>query len=378
MRDSSLLIVLLISMLLTRCPNPPDDPQVEPCDEGYIQCIDDTTQCCPDTVGHQFSWEVWKFGKIGGTTSVLYSVDTGSNGNIFAVGDINTDSTRYDLVVFDGNEWSLRDVVFDFRGAPTSGELYAIKSINDSLIWIYGDLPLKGNGYEWTLLDYRIQGLPNVSIAPVQMWCESDDYCIFAGSEGRILAYESGEFSFLNSPIELSISSLSVDEGRYFATGWAESGQNSGRSALIFSADGANWEIQKSSNSFYPGANQSDPGLISSCISFGDTCYYTTPYGIYKFEPFSGSEMRMADQFQSKTSNITIHDISGNTQNDLLLLGGGQTLIHYDGYEWRKTQLDIAGVGVVFFDLEFYGDTVVLAGTDNTTRQAVVVIGSRI
>ena len=368
--------MISIITLFHNCIEP--DPVLEAeCDNGYIPCVDDITQCCPDTVSHEFEWTTWRFGEVGGPNSGFNDAGVGSDERIWVVGQVFTDSMTYELAIYDGSEWELRDVEYKFQDHMNSQNLVAIATINDSLIWTYAQLPILGNGTDWTLKDYRDQGLPNIGISPVKIWCEDVSSCLFVGTEGRMLRYDGGEFHFLDSPIGMTIRSLAVSNGKYFAAAWDNSGDFIGQSALIFSLDGENWQIHKQSHSFYPGENSSDPGIISSAISFDGTCYYATPYGFYKYEPESGIDTQFATRLESRTSGLTAFDMSGNSINDFMIYGGDRTIVHHDGYNWWRYQIDVLGSGFFFTSILFEGDTVLITGGSSSSGEAIVVIGRR-
>ena len=363
-------------MLFHFCVEPDPTIKVE-CDEGYIPCVNDITNCCPDTVSHEFEWTTFRSGEVGGPNSGFNGAAIDSDGGIWVVGQVFTDSTTYELAVFDGLEWELRNVEYEFRDHVNSVELFAIAIVNDSLIWTYGSLPLLGNGIDWMAMDYRDQGLPNISVSPVKLWCEDVSSCLFVGREGRILRYDDGDFHFLDSPIGMTIRSLAVSNGNYFAAAYENSGEYIGQSAIIYSLDGENWQIHKQSQTFYPGENSTDPGIITAVISFDGTCYYTTPYGIYQFEPESGIESQFASKSESRTSALTAREMSGNSINDFMIYGGNRTVVHHDGYNWWRYQLDVLEDGFFFTSILFEGDTVLITGGSSSSGEAIVVIGRR-
>lgn len=376
-KTPQVIVAIAIRTSFYHCNEPPDQPVKAECAFGYIPCADDSTVCCPDTVGHVFEWEVFRFGEPGGATNSWNDVTIDDHGAVWAVGKIFTDSINLEMAVYAGSEWELRDVQVPFQDHFTSPALFTINIVNDSTIWLQSDLPIKGNGVDWKLMDYRDSGLPDIIVGNACIYCVNPGSCIYAGYMGRILKIDNDQYEFLDSPIGMTITTLSVSNGKYFAAAWNNSGDYMGQSALIYSLNGEDWLIHKQSSTFYPGVNSSDPGLIPSTIAFDDTCYHATSYGIYRFEPISGYDEQWFNQWESKISGGTVYEMSGNTKNDFILYNGDKTIIHYDGYNWWNYRIEEIEGGFFFSSLCFKDDMAVISGTSTSTGEAVIVIGRR-
>ena len=75
-----------------------------------------------DTTSHNFTWQTWTFGEH--SSSMLYDVAIIYENNIWAVGEIymndslgNPDPTLYNLSKWDGNDWKVERVYYNYQGS---------------------------------------------------------------------------------------------------------------------------------------------------------------------------------------------------------------------------------------------------------------------
>src|SRR5574338_371387 len=75
-----------------------------------------------DTTSHNFTWQTFEFGQH--SSSILYDVAIIDENNIWAVGEIymndslgNSDSKRYNAVIWDGTKWSVIRIPYNYQGA---------------------------------------------------------------------------------------------------------------------------------------------------------------------------------------------------------------------------------------------------------------------
>src|SRR5690606_15170671 len=96
-----------------------------------------------DTTSHDFTFETWTFGTIG--SSVLYDVAIIDENNIIAVGEIMVaDSspngyTTYNAVHWDGNEWELLRIPYNYQGTDYFHSIKSVFSFNTFDIFFCGN-----------------------------------------------------------------------------------------------------------------------------------------------------------------------------------------------------------------------------------------------
>ncbi|MFO7524774.1 MAG: hypothetical protein R6W68_04930, partial [Ignavibacteriaceae bacterium] len=189
-----LLLLILLLLCTTSCNS------VEPPENGDGQ----------DTTSHNFIFQTWTFGTIGGST--LYDCAIISPENIWCVGEIMIADTSingyttYNAVHWDGNEWELHKITVEFRGNMITPALEGIFSFSSTDIWFVGSLPIHGDGENWIMYDLRTTLDPNISLS--KAWGSSSEDMYFVGRSGSIAHYQNGNWQRIVSGTDLNINDI--------------------------------------------------------------------------------------------------------------------------------------------------------------------------
>jgi len=126
-------------------------PEITECSDNYSPCFDDTTQCCLDTTSHNYTWTIDTLGTNG---SYLRDVIIIDENNIWAVGNIVTDTGEYNAARWNGMVWEL------FGIYSNTANLYSIKYFSEDDIWVTSHcFPIHWDGSNWTLYHLNNMGL---------------------------------------------------------------------------------------------------------------------------------------------------------------------------------------------------------------------------
>lgn len=93
----------------------------------------------------------------GGTSSTLYDVEIANDTLVYAVGDLYLpgESNRYNLAVWNGNEWKIQRLTYYYQGIPTYPVLYSLFVFGLNDIWFVGE-----GIYHWDGMEYTFTGMP--------------------------------------------------------------------------------------------------------------------------------------------------------------------------------------------------------------------------
>lgn len=160
-----------------------------------------------NTTSHNFTWQKYEFGGIGGS-SVLNDVAIIDENNIWAVGEIYADTTGipYNAVHWNGSSWELKRIQTYFRGNLITVPLEGIYTFSSTDIWMVGSLPIHGNGNDWTMYDLRTNVDPNLSLS--KAWGISSNDMYFVGRSGSIAHYQNGVWKKVESGTDLWINDI--------------------------------------------------------------------------------------------------------------------------------------------------------------------------
>jgi len=160
-----------------------------------------------DTTSHEFSWEIYTFGGVRGS-SVLRDVCIIDENDIWAVGEIHTedtdcwneDSTQwippYNAVHWNGVEWELIRTEAPGYGFGTNYSVFAFDSNN---VWVGSGIPKKWDGNKWIFYGSTV-GYPG-GFRIYKIWGTSSYEIYFVGSHGNITHYDGSRWRKLEAPL---------------------------------------------------------------------------------------------------------------------------------------------------------------------------------
>jgi len=366
------------SLLFIYCSEPIDneiecgDHQIEvngtcECDEGYHPCGEDSTDCCLDTTSHDFMWEI---DTLGGYGSYLKDVAIIDENNVWVVGNIETDSTDYSGAVWNGESWQMIILENEWGIIHPTG----IWAFDESDIWIVNGCGI----YHWdgdTLTmgwecNWQSGELGVVST----VWGSSPDNIFFVGNDGTIVHYDGASFQRMESATDVDLQDIEgTAEGEYiFALGWEQSGENT-----VLEYTGDTWYEIYYNELYLPTDNTY--GRVSAVSLFGDTAYFATKAGLWKYN-FLSQSSTILSSYIVKTYGLDIIDISGDNENDIMMVSLGARILHFNGISWYRNEIitDTFGFQNVYLKGgDIYEDLAVAVGYCCGGNHSIVVRGIR-
>ncbi len=322
-----------------------------------------------NTTSHNFTWQTFTFGGIGGS-SALYDVAIIDENNIWAVGEIYADTTGlpYNAVHWDGSSWELERISVEYHGYQITPPLYGIFTFSATDIWLSAGVPIHGDGKNWTQYHLFDMGVLSQNDGPVNKILGSSSSDIyFVGYLGTIAHYQNGVWSKVESGTTTNLNDI-----------WGHYDHSSNEKTVLCVA----------SNILHQGEYRL---LTLSGNSAHDTLNWT--YNDYwlktiwfnkKYSPIyiGGGGIKVFKLNQWEEQDITndfIQCIRGSDINDIFASGDNGFLGHFNGIQWHIYNELYSET--VFLRLAAKGNTVVIVGytfSGLLVGQAIVVIGRRI
>ncbi len=275
-----------------------------------------------DTTSHDFQWEVIEFPSPFGS-GALYDVAIINENNIWAVGEIYSDSTQpwlpYNAVHWDGQKWELKRI--NYKGSPWP--ITAILAFNSNDVWFEAFVKWDGSKFNELpipeiLIGYGIN----------KMWGTSRNDFYIAGNKGLIAHYDGRSWQRIESGTEIKIQDI-----------WGTKNQATGEWMILCA--------------IAPGYGVSNPGILkinknntveiipwvsgraarsvwfdNSALIFtsGSGILRRTPQG--KWEEIGGVEVIPANTER----------IRGMGSNDFFVVSDFGHIAHYNGLDFKVIQ----------------------------------------
>jgi len=143
------------------------------------------------TTSHHFTWTVDTLGTAG---SYLRDVAIVDEDDIWAVGNIETDSGRYNLAKWNGQRWLIEQI------GPVGNNLYGILAFTPNDVWVTNFCsPYHWDGREWTYFRFSSAGVGVDACAGSGIWGPNPMDIYFAGDKGNIVHYDGNTFKQMAS-----------------------------------------------------------------------------------------------------------------------------------------------------------------------------------
>ncbi|MBS4033675.1 MAG: glucosyl transferase [Ignavibacterium sp.] len=319
-----------------------------------------------DTTSHDFSFQTWTFGTIG--SSVLYDVAIINENNIIAVGEILVaDSspngyTKYNAVHWDGNQWDLLRVPYNYQGTDFFHPIKSVFAFNADNIWFCGNGVIKWNGVNYSPIPIPVWG-------PYQMnkiWGSSSNDLYIVGNNGSIAHYNGTAWKKIESGTDLNINDI-----------WGDYSEKTGE-----------WEILAVGEKDLPvrqgifSIEKNDVMQISSyniqwslyAVWFKtNRRYYVIGSGIYE-KKFLNDPIWKDNGFN--ISHYATTGIRGNRLNDVFVAGAFGEFLHFNGLNWRSYINELSSFSGSYGGIAVKNNLVVTVGYEGA--QAKILLGKRI
>jgi hypothetical protein len=291
------------------------------------------------------------------------------------VGEIRTDSGKYNAARWDGNSWIFENIAYP--GSWPSYPHNAIFALDSNDIWSATSAAYHWNGNIWEVFgvqnsNWEFNGYVR------SIWGTSSNNLYFVGDNGSIVHYDGTSFTRLESGTEVDLEDLdgTLDGEHVFVSGWNLAGDNN-TSPLLHLHDGV---VDMLYESTYPWGNADDWGRIEALEVIGDTVYLATwgrDWIAYNYR--TGEYVEHGKETLPGFNDLQIRDIRSNGRNDLVAVSAFGEVLHFNGADWfRDSQIySVFGEDFVFKGSAFKGDNLVVVGRLVGWVHGIVARGSR-
>jgi len=287
-----------------------------------------------DTTSHDFEWEVITIPSPFGS-GALYDVAIINENNIWAVGEIYSDSTQswlpYNAVHWDGNKWELKRIPFIYQGSTFWGPIYAIFAYSSDDVWFGIGSIIHWNGNNFA----SIKVPDNIFPSRInKMWGTSSNNIYIVGNRGLIAYYGGQNWQRIDTRTELPIQDI-----------WGAINSETGRPEILCVASDKYWnkgkKILRINDETVTEINTNDLSWSLSGIWFvPGRKYYAVGAGIYEKINIHTAEA-WKDYPPGEVTSYYTHAIRGTALNDVVAVGAFGEIVHFNGANWKNYTAEI-------------------------------------
>ncbi|MFH1851102.1 MAG: hypothetical protein ABIA75_02025 [Candidatus Neomarinimicrobiota bacterium] len=333
------------------------------CESGY-HWNDDQTECLRDTTSHNFVWEIDSFGV---SLSYFNNVTITDDGEIWAVGKISNDSTYFGAIVWDGENWNIVQLDGPTVSTP-SLEPNAIKYFSENDIWFAAGSIFHYDGLETNIIWQR--DFYNSDESVTELWAHNENDIYFVGDEGTIVYWDGSSCEKLETPNYAKLISVSgSSDGEYvFAAGYDIMIPTNTTALMIH--EGVVEELYYAD--YLRPQSSSDLGAISSVSVWGDTAYFVTRQGLWKYNYLTEESI-----IDNGIYDYSYRALMVQSPNDIYMVGGGFQYVHYNGAAWDHNNQLFDEYDFSSNSGAFFRDTAVIVGYLLDGSRAIIAVGRR-
>lgn len=284
-----------------------------------------------DTTSHNFTWQTFTFGQH--SSSVLYDVAIIDENNIWAVGEIymkdslgNPDSKRYNAVKWNGSNWTLIRIPYNYQGADYYNPIHSVFTFNANDIWFCGNgvIHWNGNNFVPMPISTDVWGPHQMN----KIWGRGGNDLYIVGSGGNIAHYKNGSWTKIESGTTLDIYDIwgtyneKITEFEIYAVA----------SKVLVNQEKKIIKINKTYNVTSLSTNGIPSNLTG--IWFKNKVFYVVGSGMFRKNDIESTSEWKA--FHYGLTNYHISDIRGNDYNDIIASGSFGELVHFNGINWKS------------------------------------------
>jgi len=325
---------------------------------------DEITVHTMPTTSHDFIWEIDTLGIYGSYLKDVWIVD---ENNILVVGNIETDSGRYNIAKWNGNQWSLD------RVGPEGNNLYSIFTFSEDDIWVTNYCsPYHWDGTTWTYYRFSSGGVGVNACAGNALWGTSSSNLYFVGLEGSIVHYDGQNFEKMESGTDVDLVDIwGTSENNIWVCGYTQT-----VGTVILYYDGKRWnQFHYLSYSEYINLDSeriSGP-IVSVWTDSPNYLWAITYWGLYYIS--SGNSKEFIRYPDIKAWRGYILNLRGNSSNDIFFSGYESTIWHYNGNDFHHYS-ELVG-NAALYGMEVKGSIICAVGCEYGIHRAVVLTGHR-
>jgi hypothetical protein len=304
---------------------------------------------------------------------VLFDVTIINENNIWAVGEINIADTSingyttYNAVHWDGSQWELKRILYQ-------GSFWAIRTVfalNENDIWFSA------------FVRYDGQNFIELPIPPILMgwtinkiWGTSNNDLYFVGEGGNVAHYLNGIWSMIASETDVGLLDVwgTPDDNIVWASGREDGNKTvlikiENNIANIVFEDQYPWQIK---------IGRISGGISSIWTNSKNFIYLTTPITAYRCLSTTSGEGKEIYTFYDYLNGGTIR-IRGNSGNDIITSGSNCSILHYNGFSWKRYE-QFTDINTVLWSSNIKGNILAAVGDKLENLfyyKAIVIVGRR-
>lgn len=292
-----------------------------------------------DTTSHNFTWQSWTFGQH--SSSVLYDVAIINENNIWAVGEIymndslgNPDPHAYNAIHWNGVSWELKRVPFFYNGSPIFVVIKSVFAFREDDIWFEAGIHWNGSNFEQIPMNVSFPSHVN------KLWGSSSNDLYAVGNGGNIAHYNGSSWTKIESGTSMNLFDISSSDGKsiYISGGNFNMlegilllGNSSGFKML---KEGKNISAAEIFKPYFAGISKTVWMSYKRTVFWGGNFLYRYKLGMIDFVK------SLPGNYFNQNSNGEnwgfISMIRGNSDNDLIMIGEGNTVRHFNGFTWEQ------------------------------------------
>lgn len=352
MKKTTLFLFIILSSISFLQMDCKDDEPIKPPDNTP-----------PDTTSHNFTFTTYTFGGSGGS-SYFKDVAIINDSDIWAVGEIYSDSSMYNAANWDGKKWGLRKITVNFRNNLITPSLNGVFTFAASDIWFIGSLPIHGDGQNWDIFDLRLMtGFENVSLS--KAWGVSSSNIYFVGGQGSIIRYNGTNWTKLESETTLDIQDI-----------WGATNTSTGQQEILAVASNKFLDQGKKLLQIKGStvSTLSDSGLswsLSGVWFVPGKQYYVVGDGLYPSATI-GPIWNRVQTFPAYYKDA----IRGSSWNNVVVCGSNGLLSHFNGATWKHYMNDeLPSFVGRYYGAAISSNSIVAVGYAN--NEAIATIGRK-
>ena len=329
-----------------------------------------------DTTSHNFTFETFTFGEHG--NSVLFDVAIVGD-EIWAVGEIymndslgNPDQNFYNIIKWNGGTWDFERIYYNYQGSNFLAPLRSVFAFSSNDIWLGSNQPMHWTGTLWEKWD--LQG--NIWEGWInKIWGANSDDIYVVGNNGNIARYLNGTWSRIESGTDVDLLDVwGTTDGKIV---WV-SGINLNKTILIkIESNIANivfedqypWQIKE---------GRISGGISSIWTNSKNFIYLTTPITAYRCLSTTSGEGKEIYPFDDYLNGGTIR-IRGNSGNDIITSGSNCSILHYNGFSWKRYE-QFTDINTVLWSSNIKGNILAAVGDKLENLfyyKAIIIVGNR-
>ena len=321
-----------------------------------------------DTTSNSFIWETYAVGDPGSGNSVIYDAAIVDGNDMWTVGEIyKNDSTgqpdpiRYNAVHWNGSNWTVIRVPYNYQGQPYYNPIQAIFAFGVNDIWFAGNgvLHWDGSQYNPVPLPSNVWGQDQIN----KIWGISDNDIYIVGNGGNIAHYSGSTWQKISSGTNIRLNDIyGSADGKYI---WITGYDSGTGETVLLQYNGSNiktiYEASPSNPSWSQFSDTQISGIVTSVWSGVQNTHIwlATSAGFY-FAPYNTSgEASLNYKFSFPIG--VINNIRGGEPNNLIAVGDYNTVFHYNGVSWVLELIDF-GNGKILRSCAVKGKDVIIVG----------------